>query len=882
MPLQADIDAARLCGDAACTAAAGLSADKGALVPAASGDDASEAPPPAASPVAPAKEDGLFDGLDNETQAILHARIAPTTRGNYFSMLVRLFRYFQDNNKLFPGVLSHALLEELQKADLQDSEKRTRSGAPSKRRDASKRVIVDAIKSINSQDPLTFPINFDNFTFNCFAGFLKTFKKTIVKRSPKTPSAAQKEVTTVVTSTVTIRLGAGSFSAACSALAFIFTECGVEKDGTPASRQLWKQIALYMKGTRRTGARERQALGLRIIEGKDPMPFAAYVKLASILACSQDTEHVAAHLFLLLDWNMVSRAENAVNSHIDLFGIFDDALLVYLGPSKGDQEGTKHIDHPWHLYTVPENPAICPVLAFAKYLMCHPQILNGKCKIFDGSSQYERMNAVLKEVVRSDDHYEEFSKLGLQPEYFGTHSIRKGSITHGACGVVNGPPIASICIRANWKMPGVMNRYMRYESAGDEYVGRSVCGRVRLGKRFAESCPYFDFSNCGESEKEERHKKIDDWIQCRMPELCSTETFRLFKFCVATFIFHRDWLDENIHEDNALRFSPFWSEPIPFASCVVTRFPWDKTQDTPQFTGLPTDVLYMTQVEKLKTEVDELLKSFDMLRTALLADNSRVVMEVCEKMIAELDLRSVGGEGYGLSREIDQKIDLLISRLDTPREVVHCPNTQVPHDEEGDPYFFKTCDVDEEVVITFEECLTAAQQESAQKSRVAETRRQLKRRKLTVGFHHGKLNVLPASWKYPKMNLVQLIHLYQMGSPSEGITALRLCKSSDVNHFDKEGRNLSRMRRVMMVVQHFARMRGVWKPLTAGSDYWDGETVTRVWDGVWKDLLPLLRTCTTYDDEREDSWHKSRVGDISWRTCHNKFLDGGVFKSLSV
>ena len=238
-----------------------------------------------------------------------------------------------------------------------------------------------------------------------------------------------------MTSTVTICLGAGSFSAACSALAFIFTECGVEKDGTPASRQLWKQIALYMKGTRRTGAREKQALGLRIIEGKDPMPFAAYVKLASILACSQDTEHVVAHLFLLLDWNMVSRAENAVNSHMDLFGIFDDALLVYLGPSKGDQEGTKHSDHPWNLYTVPENPAICPVLAFAKYLMCHPQILNGKCKIFDGSSQYKRMNAVLKEVVRSDDHYEEFSKLGLQPEYFGTHSIRKGSITHGACGV---------------------------------------------------------------------------------------------------------------------------------------------------------------------------------------------------------------------------------------------------------------------------------------------------------------------------------------------------------------------------------------------------------------------------------------------------------------
>ena len=47
--------------------------------------------------------------------------------------------------------------------------------------------------------------------------------------------------------------------------------------------------------------------------------------------------------------------------------------------------------------------------------------------------------------------------------------------------------------------------------------------------------------------------------------------------------------------------------------------------------------------------------------------------------------------------------------------------------------------------------------------------------------------------------------------------------------------------------------------------------MTNAWDGVWKDLFPLLVTYTTYDDGREDSWHKSRVGDISWWTCHNKF-----------
>ncbi len=142
------------------------------------------------------------------------------------------------------------MIADLREADSQDSQKRTKRGTPSKCQDASKQVIIDAIKSMDSQDPSTFPISFDNLTINCFSGFLKTFKKTVVKRSCRTPSAAQDEdVTTVVTSSVTICLGAGSFSAACSALGFIFTECGVEKDGTPATKHVWKQIDLYMKGT---------------------------------------------------------------------------------------------------------------------------------------------------------------------------------------------------------------------------------------------------------------------------------------------------------------------------------------------------------------------------------------------------------------------------------------------------------------------------------------------------------------------------------------------------------------------------------------------------------------------------------------------------------
>ena len=179
----------------------------------------------------------VADGLDEETQTILLARLAKKTRGNYIAMIVRLIHFLQDT---YPDVLPDVLLHRLAMADQQDSKKRTKRGAPPKCRDASKSVIVDVLDAIDPRDESTFPIKFDEFSFNIFAAFLKTFKKTVTKRSRPSEDA-----TTVVTTTMTIRLGAGSFSGACSALAFLFVECGIEKDATPNSKDLWRKISLY-------------------------------------------------------------------------------------------------------------------------------------------------------------------------------------------------------------------------------------------------------------------------------------------------------------------------------------------------------------------------------------------------------------------------------------------------------------------------------------------------------------------------------------------------------------------------------------------------------------------------------------------------------------
>ena len=186
----------------------------------------------------------------------------------------------------------------------------------------------------------------------------------------------------------------------------------------------------YKKGTRRLAIKERKQLDLAATEGKNQLHFCAYKYLSKILFESDEPEHVAAHIFLLLKWNLISRAGYVVDSNIDLVYFQQDDLLFDIGKTKTDQEGKKNIDHPWHVYSNPEYPEICPFLAMVCHLIYDPTIINGQCHLFEGSGQYERFNRIFLEIVGHPKYRQIFIALGMTPEDFGTHSIRKGAVPH--------------------------------------------------------------------------------------------------------------------------------------------------------------------------------------------------------------------------------------------------------------------------------------------------------------------------------------------------------------------------------------------------------------------------------------------------------------------
>ncbi len=193
--------------------------------------------------------------------------------------------------------------------------------------------------------------------------------------------------------------------------------------------------------------------------------------------------------------------------------------------TKSYQTG-RNKDQRWHVYATPDNPTTCPVLSMACYLFANPGILSSanevvmgdnmefgdksgmelegnidfgaasslqpihSGRIFPGGNQYDRFMDCLHQII--DKHHEQFYALGISAGDLGSHSARKGACSFASAGTTVSPQIVSICLRAMRSMGQVKERYLQYEKAGDQYLGRVVSGLDVNSVAFAVSPPFFD------------------------------------------------------------------------------------------------------------------------------------------------------------------------------------------------------------------------------------------------------------------------------------------------------------------------------------------------------------------------------------------------------
>lgn len=125
-------------------------------------------------------------------------------------------------------------------------------------------------------------------------------------------------------------------------------------------------LSSYLKGVLRHIAAAKQHLGLKLTKGKAAMKPEAFKMIAQYLFESSDKRDIFCHLMFLLDWNLMKRAENCVHAKMIHIEFENDCLKFTFEKEKGRQHGDIH--GPWHCFANPENPHICIMLAFARYI----------------------------------------------------------------------------------------------------------------------------------------------------------------------------------------------------------------------------------------------------------------------------------------------------------------------------------------------------------------------------------------------------------------------------------------------------------------------------------------------------------------------------------
>lgn len=151
-----------------------------------------------------------------------------------------------------------------------------------------------------------------------------------------------------------------------------------------------------------------------------------------------------------------------------------DAICIYFSQMKNDQTGERPRD-PRHVYAIPCEPAICPILAIGMYWATYS--FDSKTdKLFPGRAQYDRFRKLLRSLLGIEEIHFELDRRGIQMENIGTHSMRKGSATYCSSGSTSCLSSTAVQLRAGWSLGNVQNTYLRYEGAGDMHVGRTAAG----------------------------------------------------------------------------------------------------------------------------------------------------------------------------------------------------------------------------------------------------------------------------------------------------------------------------------------------------------------------------------------------------------------------
>ena len=407
------------------------------------------------------------------------------------------------------------------------------------------------------------------------------------------------------------------------------------------------------------------------------MSFSTY-KLTCELCMKEGTkESMFVLLWLTLQWNLISRSEATETISFNQLKWDGDHLKVYFPSHKSDKLG-ENKDEPRHVYSNPVIPAVCPIRALASYLLLFPDIVSENTKLFPGDRQRSRFNRLFHEILMRNESI--YMQNGEDPTLIGTHSIRKGAATYCCAGVHPGPPIVSVCLRAEWTLGRVKERYLKYEVAGDELVGRTLTGIPPTTGEFGVS-PVYVIPDAND-------KFIDQLCSFVFPK--PGKNGPLIRAMIATFIYHELFTLRMLHPSSPLHYVSYFqfaTTDVNRMKYVETSLPWENKKGCPALTGIP---IHCALLNKL-LQIHELQK--------------KLPKKIMKKVVEELNTRSIGDPEVLMSNKILEKMELMTQKVVEKLDKIDQMEKNVPQYHESRIFELTTAAADARETNTSEKTI---------------------------------------------------------------------------------------------------------------------------------------------------------------------------------
>lgn len=381
--------------------------------------------------------------------------------------------------------------------------------------------------------------------------------------------------------------------------------------------------------------------------GKKPLTFQMYDVLGKTMYEMEARPFKV--LFVLLCWNLMARSCSVDRICLPHLDWSNDALTIMFCHTKTNQTGEGKGLHARHIYANPRRPHICPILALGIYLITSAARPTGS-KLFHSSREYDRVLSGLRKTIKTIGA-RLFELVGLDPEEWGLHSPRKGAASYGS----NGPCAVHKSIndnRGGWAQAGQGDTYYGYVPEGDQLIGRVLACLPMNSTDFAILPPMFADVILSPTVMEAIKIMFPSYLKTGGGEKEDEKGYiplRVLSFCLASVVYHFDWLSATITKHHPLRSTPLFTDAglkNQLRALVVCKCAGP--DDVMQPTGVPDTINHMIAIERAGREIQNVAHNIRELKAQASEQAERIIgslggkiQDLGDFVLIELDKRQV-------------------------------------------------------------------------------------------------------------------------------------------------------------------------------------------------------------------------------------------------